>query len=107
VTWDPVLVTSKVSVPAGASVAEILQASSLDSTVSDLGLPPVVSAPPSAFSVHAARNGTATTRADATRVRRMAELSLDRSQAWREWFSARNRRAGLPLREPSPYVAGR
>ena len=58
-TCEPVLVTSKVRVPAGASAAETSQSSSVDSTVSARGSPPSA-APPlalSAFSVQAARNG--------------------------------------------------
>ena len=72
-TCEPVLVTSKVRVPAGASAAEILQSESDDSTLSARGLPPSAASVLglSAFSVQAARKGAATTRAVKTRVLRM------------------------------------
>ena len=54
-TWSPELVTSKVSVPAGASSADSVQASAEESTVSARGSPsPAAPVPPaSVFSVQA------------------------------------------------------
>ena len=56
-TCEPLLVTSKVSVPDGALAAETLHASSVEVTETVRASPDVADRRPSAFSVQAAKNG--------------------------------------------------